>query len=270
MNKKKQRNIILEKLLKDTASEYFINNYEKLALDLSTFEELFDSRYTYKSNISRISKGKKIFKLGLNKLALENIIQSKRLEKDLKTKAKELLLIENSKNQKLKKLNFQNNEFTDFYEFTNLELIKLYSDIIQELKSREVIRSAKVTGDIGEYFAEDFYKRKYSNLEFRLVSNQNNIGYDAIDNKEKKYQIKTTTTNDTGDFKNIIDFDNKNFDILLVCQLDKTFNLESIYKLSWEQFWEVKIPRNNPGIYKVTINKKFIENSEVIYGVKQY
>jgi len=39
------------------------------------------------------------------------------------------------------------------------ELIKLYSEIIKQLKEKEVIRTNNLVGDLGEYLAIDYYSR---------------------------------------------------------------------------------------------------------------
>jgi len=64
------------------------------------------------------------------------------------------------------------------------KLLNKYTYIIEELKKNKVIRTAKVVADYGEYIAS-------KKLNFKLVGNSVNKGYDAIDIDGKKYEIKT-------------------------------------------------------------------------------
>ena len=59
-----------------------------------------------------------------------------------------------------------------------------YTEVIEKLKKAEIIRTGKIVADYGEYVAS----RK---LKLKLASSSVNKGYDAIDSKGKKYEIKT-------------------------------------------------------------------------------
>jgi len=267
MGKRTFVNEELKKLLNDVSIVYFVENYEKIASGRTSYDDLYNKKYTDKSNRSRRFKARKIFNRRLNIEALDHIIKSKKVSSSIKEKA--IVLKEKYSNNaefKIKKINFAKGRLTNFFEFEELELVQLYSDLIMEMKKRHMIRSMKVTGDIGEYYAEEFFREKYPELDFKLFVNQSMKHNDAIDKNGNKYQIKTTTTKDTGDFKDITAKDKKIFDFLLVCKLDEYLNLEAIYKLTWEDFWKVKISRNILGAYKVTLNTNFLNNAEVIYS----
>ena len=40
------------------------------------------------------------------------------------------------------------------------ELVKLYSEIIKELKKRTIIRTKNIVGDLGEYIAIEYFKKE--------------------------------------------------------------------------------------------------------------
>lgn len=64
------------------------------------------------------------------------------------------------------------------------DTLKLFFEIVENLKTFEIIRSSKYLGDIAEHICEKFYP-------IELSKNQKEKGFDAIDkNNGKIYQIK--------------------------------------------------------------------------------
>lgn len=45
----------------------------------------------------------------------------------------------------------------DMMKLSNRDLIELYGNTIKELKTREIIRTKNIVGDLGEYLAIDYY-----------------------------------------------------------------------------------------------------------------
>ena len=84
-------------------------------------------------------------------------------------------------------------------ELKNVELINLYSDIINTLKERGVIRTKNLIGDIGEYLAIEHFNKTSdkSNLQFAPAGTKN---IDAISRNGDRYSIKSTSRNLTGVF----------------------------------------------------------------------
>lgn len=56
----------------------------------------------------------------------------------------------------------------DFSKINNNDLVELYSSCIKELKSRKIIRTKNVLGELGEYIAIDFYNKSSGFLNFKL------------------------------------------------------------------------------------------------------
>ena len=46
----------------------------------------------------------------------------------------------------------------DLTNFANQELIGLYPKVIKELKRREIVRTKNLVGELGEFYAVEFYK----------------------------------------------------------------------------------------------------------------
>ena len=98
------------------------------------------------------------------------------------------------------------------------ELLNLNKAVNEELKRRNLVRTANITGDLGE------------NL-FRLafgwkLENNSNCGYDATDSEGLKYQIKTRKSeNNTIQFGAIRDIDHHAFDYLAILVLHEDFSV---------------------------------------------
>jgi hypothetical protein len=128
-------------------------------------------------------------------------------------------------------LNFELSDLTD------KELIDLYPSILKELKSRGIIRTNNLIGELGEYLAANAYQKnpKLPNLQLNLKSTKN---IDATSQKGERYAIKATSGNGTGVFASLpTEEDGKvYFEYLVLVCFKKDYTLESIYELTWEQF----------------------------------
>lgn len=84
-------------------------------------------------------------------------------------------------------------------ELSNSELLNQYSNIVAEMKSRGIIYSNNVLGDLGEYFAIEYYTNTpgLPKLQFAPPGTKN---IDAISIQGDRYSIKSMTTNTTGAF----------------------------------------------------------------------
>ena len=87
----------------------------------------------------------------------------------------------------------------DLSNQSGMELIQLYGKLLSEMRSRELIRTKNVTGDLGEYIVIDYYSKikGLPKLQFAPPSTKN---IDAISVNGERYSIKCTTTNTTGAF----------------------------------------------------------------------
>jgi len=127
-----------------------------------------------------------------------------------------------------------NSELSDL---TDKELIDLYPSILKELKSRGIIRTNNLIGELGEYLAANAYQKnpKLPNLQLNLKSTKN---IDATSQKGERYAIKATSGNGTGVFASLpTEEDGKvYFEYLVLVCFKKDYTLEAIYELTWDQF----------------------------------
>ena len=157
----------------------------------------------------------------------------------------------------------------DFNKMSTTELINAYSNIIETLKKRGIIRTKNFIGDIGEYLAIDFFNNnsKKSNLEFAPPGTKN---IDAISRDGDRYSIKSTSSNLTGVFyglepPNSEVKDNKKFEYLLIVQFKENFRLKRIVQLDWNTFLNFKKWHSTMSAWNITVTNKLLENSEILF-----
>jgi len=161
----------------------------------------------------------------------------------------------------------------DFKNFSHTELIKSYSEIIKELKSRNIIRTKNITGELGEYIAIEYYRNnsKLPNLYFAPPSTEN---IDAISTKGERYAIKTITNNgSTGVFYGLPPIDSKEmptqkFEYVIIVKLNDNFELENILELTWDQFLENKKWHSRMQAWNLSYSKKIKNTVKIIYRIE--
>lgn len=116
---------------------------------------------------------------------------------------------------------------------TNLDekrLLSLYSDLMEELRERGVIRSSNnPVADYGEYIVA----RKLG-LKLQTGSNK---GFDAQDKKGLRYQIKSrriTPHNKSLQLGVIRNLKDKPFDFLIAIIFNSDFSMNEVYKIPFK------------------------------------
>ena len=110
----------------------------------------------------------------------------------------------------------------DISKFKDEELIQLYSKTIKELKSRNIIRTKNVLGDLAEFLTIQYYCKTAGlpNLQVAPIGTQN---IDAISRNGDRYSIKATSNNTTGVFyglqpKDSLEADKQKFEYIIICK----------------------------------------------------
>lgn len=115
----------------------------------------------------------------------------------------------------------------DIKSFTTTELLQYYGQIIDELRTRKVVRTAN--SPIGDY-AEWLVANK---LGLTLLSNST-PGYDAVDSSGIKYQIKCrrmTRKSQAIQLSAIRNLHNADFDYLIVVIFNNLIEVERVLKI---------------------------------------
>lgn len=146
------------------------------------------------------------------------------------------------------------------------EILSCYGLLIKELKAKGIIRSKKLLGDIGEYFAVKYY-RIQKNVQLTIKEETNHPQFDAISDTGERYSIKSITNDTTSEFADIKEDENdKKFDYVVICKFDDNFNLDTILELTWEIFMKHKVKRAKPNAWQLNITKKLTRECTVIYS----
>ncbi|WP_087342370.1 hypothetical protein [Brevibacillus brevis] len=160
---------------------------------------------------------------------------------------------------------------TDFVQsLTTEELIYTYGSVINELKSRNVIRSKNVIGDLGEYLAIDYYC-KTKGLPKLQPAPTGTKNIDAISINGERYSIKSTTGNVTGVFYGLNPPDSSvtdtvKFEYVIVVLFDANFKLKRINEINWEQFLRYKKWHSRMNAWNLTITRELLDNTRTIYN----
>lgn len=164
-------------------------------------------------------------------------------------------------------------ENIDLKHFSTEELINTYSSIIKELKSRQVIRTNNVIGELGEYLAIKYYNDtpNLPNLSPAPVGTEN---IDAISRKGDRYSIKATSKNVTGVFyglepKGSDIKDIQKFEYVIICKFDEDYQLEMILEMNWDTFLANKRWHSRMNAWNLAITKKVEAQCTRIYCIPE-
>lgn len=107
------------------------------------------------------------------------------------------------------------------------KLFSLYASLMNELLDRKFIRTTNnPVGDYGEYVV-------VKKLKLKLVENSQK-GYDAVDLKKKRYQIKArrhTERNHSTQLGVIRNIEKKLFDFLVAVIFNSDFSVKAMWKM---------------------------------------
>ncbi len=132
------------------------------------------------------------------------------------------------------------------------KLLIEYRDIIDELRRRGIIRTAKVVPDYGEYIAA-------KKLGLQRSTNPSNKGYDAVDDQGRKYEIKarkTTAWNKPTIFP-VNEDQLRSSDFLIYVEFDNDWNTVKMLKIPTS---EVQYNKHN----RVVLNKRLVEKFNIL------
>mgnify|MGYP001377413304 CR=1 FL=1 len=149
-------------------------------------------------------------------------------------------------------------------------LIKLYSDIIKELKIRKIVRTKNIIGDLGEYLAIYHYNNTpgLPNLQAAPAGTQN---VDALSRKGDRYSIKSTSGNLTSVFYGLNDPESnepekQKFEYVVIVLFKGDFELDKIIEISWEQLLKYKRWHKTMRGWNLTVSKTLIQESKIIFS----
>lgn len=156
----------------------------------------------------------------------------------------------------------------DLKKLKDNDVISLYSEIVKELKKRNIIRTKNVLGELGEYLAIQHYNNTpgLPKLQVAPVGTKN---IDAISRDGDRYSIKATSSNTTGVFTGV-NFDKNDvplkqyFEYIIICRFDDNFQLLNIYQVDWQTFIKHKHWHSTMKSWNLLLTKGLIADSIII------
>lgn len=139
-------------------------------------------------------------------------------------------------------------------------LFILYADIIEELKTRNIVRTKNnIVSDYAEYLVS-------KNLDLELMPNSNKH-FDAIDKKTgEKFQIKSRRTTDYNRSKLlgvIRDLDKADFDYLVVVYFNTNFKVIDAYIVPKKTVKKYAKYNKHQNGYRISLKGKILEDNSI-------
>jgi len=111
----------------------------------------------------------------------------------------------------------------------NQSILRLYAELMEELRNRQLIRSSNnPVADYAEKVVVGYLRLTRVGKEER--------GYDALDNRKNKYQIKArriTRHNKSRQLGVIRNLDEELFDFLIAVIFDESFNILEMWRIPY-------------------------------------
>ena len=153
----------------------------------------------------------------------------------------------------------------DLDKFEDQDLIGLYPKLIKELKKRKIIRTNNIVGKIGEFYALEIYK-KTSGLPKIHHAPPSTKNIDAISVNGERYAIKSSSTNQTGNFSSLpIDDDKRMFEFLITIWFDKEYEIYLVLECNWDIFVKHRKIKNPEKRWEISKAKSFIADCKKIF-----
>lgn len=158
-------------------------------------------------------------------------------------------------------------------DLSNEDLIKAYGGVIKELKSRNIIRTKNVVGDLGEFLAIEYYC-KTKGLPKLQPAPPGTKNIDAISINGDRYSIKSTTGTTTSVFYGLNAPDStepevQKFEFVIVVLFDENYVLKQINEVTWEQFLQYKKWHSRMTAWQMSVTNKLLENTRVIFKAEE-
>jgi len=157
----------------------------------------------------------------------------------------------------------------DFDKLSDDEVVDSLSEVINQLKKREIIDTKNVTGDLGQFLAIRHYCNTPS-LPNLLKAGTGTKGIDAISRKGERYTIKTTTRKTTGSFwdlnpPNSKKKDKQVFEYVIIVLLDDNYTVKKIIELNWEQFLKLKRWHAYMKTWYLSVTRELVQQGKIVF-----
>jgi hypothetical protein len=168
-----------------------------------------------------------------------------------------------------KDINTKLNSF-DTNDLETDDLWFVYSEVINELRKRNAIRTRNVTGERGEQLAIQLYNsiNGYPKLQPAPESTKN---VDALSRSGERYAIKTLMepNRTTGVFYGITEevLQLPKFEHLIIVTLNNAYQLNHVLEINWDLFLKYKKWHSRMKAYNISITKELLNEGIVRFPI---
>jgi len=159
----------------------------------------------------------------------------------------------------------------NFQQLSEKELIEAYPDLLKELALRKLIKSKNVIGDLAEWMVINHYNST-PGLTTLSAAPSGTIDFDAIGKNGKRYSIKATSGQVTGQFHRLPapsepqTQSHPKFDYVVIVKFDTNYRLEKIAEISWEQFLVFRKWLPGHKAYNLNVSQKLLAQAKVVFS----
>ena len=156
----------------------------------------------------------------------------------------------------------------NFKDASAEELIGFYSEWVEELRNRNIIRTKNIVGEIGEFLAIQYYKNTPGLPKLQATATSTK-SIDAISNKGERYSIKTVSSKTTSAFYGVTEESNKLFEYVIIVVMNQDYTVNKILEITWDSFWKHKHWNSRMATWNLSITKKLIKDSKIRYDKQE-
>jgi hypothetical protein len=154
-------------------------------------------------------------------------------------------------------------------EITDEEVIRAFATLMAAMRTRGIIRTKNVVGDLGERYAVHAYEAHGKKRPIALAST-NSTDFDARDASGFRFNIKAVSHSSTRTSAFHLEKDReeseKAFDYLVVVRVNDLMQPVQVFEFTWEQFWRVKVWSERQKAWFLPLTKKVLNSAEVIFS----
>ena len=147
----------------------------------------------------------------------------------------------------------------DLTQLSDEELVRAYPTLLKELKSREIIKTKNLIGELGEYYTKKTYSET-PNLPRLQDAPAGTKNVDHISVRGERYAVKSTSGNNTGVFHSIPTQADATvyFEYLIIVRFDNDYELTQILECDWNYFVDHRKIKNPEGKWYISLTNEFI------------
>jgi len=154
-------------------------------------------------------------------------------------------------------------------EISDIEVISAFATLAAALRTRGLIRTRNVVGDLGENYAILAYERNPARMPINLHP-INTTDVDAFDGQNRSYAIKSVSSflrTSAFHFEPQFDEENPAFDFLVVVHVGPQLQPLQVLEFTWADFFRIKSWSNRQEAWFLSLTKARVAAATIVYPI---